>query len=98
MSAKYPVHVDRKGYVLIPSDVRKALGLEAQSLLILTVEGEELRLQPAEVVPRRRIREISRDDLAQGLIDSAVTAKGKRAAQSGIEELGLDPKKFKSRF
>jgi len=98
MQNHYPVHVDSKGYVLIPAEVRKAMGIEPKSLLILSQEGGELRLVPGEVVPKRRIRMIPREELAQGLIDGAITPEGLQDAREGIRELGLNPDDFQSKF
>jgi len=98
MPGQYSVHIDSKGYVLIPAEVRKAMGIEPKSLLILSHEGEELRLVPAEIVPKRRIRRVPREELAQALIDAAMTPEGLEDAREGIRELGLDPAQFTARF
>ena len=98
MQSEYAVHVDGKGYVLIPAEVRKAMGIEPRSLLILSQENGGIRLVPGEVVPKRRVRRIPREELAQGLIDGAVTAEGVKAAREAIAELGLNPDDFASRF
>ena len=97
MQNEYAVHVDSKGYVLIPIELRRAMGIEPKSLLILSQEGDELRLVPGEVVPKRRVRMIPREELAQALIDGAVTPGGVKDAQEGIRELGLDPANYKPR-
>jgi AbrB family looped-hinge helix DNA binding protein len=39
MPKQYSVHVDGKGHVLIPAEVRKAMGIEPKSLMILCQEG-----------------------------------------------------------
>jgi AbrB family looped-hinge helix DNA binding protein len=98
MPRQYPVQIDSKGYVLIPAEVRKAMGIQAKSLLILSQNGKELRLVPGEVVPKRRIRMIPREELAQGLIDGAISHDDIEDAREGIRELGLDPDDFHGRF
>jgi AbrB family looped-hinge helix DNA binding protein len=98
MQSEYTVHVDSKGYVLIPAEVRKAMGIEPKSLLILSQEAGEIRLVPSMVVPKRRIRKIPREELAQALIDGALTPDGIEDASEGIRELGLDPANFASKF
>src|SRR5262249_39217541 len=98
MQNEYTVHVDSKGYVLIPAEVRKEMGIHPKSILILTVHGEELKLVPGEAVPRRRVRKIPREELAQALIDGADTATGIDDAKQGIRDLGLNPEDFKSKF
>ncbi|HLK16472.1 MAG TPA: AbrB/MazE/SpoVT family DNA-binding domain-containing protein [Fimbriimonadaceae bacterium] len=97
MQNHYAVHVDNKGYVLIPIELRRAMGIEPKSLLILTQEGDELRLVPGEVVPKRKLRKVPREELAQALIDGAVTRRGLKDAREGIRELGLDPADFTPR-
>jgi AbrB family looped-hinge helix DNA binding protein len=94
MQTQYSVHVDSKGYVLIPAEVRKAMGIEPKSLMLLSQEGGEIRLIPGEVIPKRRIRMIPRGQLAQALIDGATTPEGIRDAHEGIRELGLDPAEY----
>ena len=96
MQSEYAVHVDSKGYVLIPVEVRKAMGIEPRSLLILSQNGSEIRLVPGEVVPKRRIRKIPREELAQGIIDGAITSQGVEAAREAIGKLGLNPDDFRS--
>jgi len=98
MQHEYPVQVDGKGYVLIPAEVRRAMGIEPKSLMIISQVGHELRLVPAEVVPKRRIRIIPREELAQALIDGADTPEGIDDAKEGIRELGLNPDDFTAKF
>jgi|ERR1022692_4568507 AbrB family looped-hinge helix DNA binding protein len=98
MQNQYSVHVDSKGYVLIPSEVRKAMGIEPRSLMLLTQDGSEIRLVPGEVIPKRRVRIIPRAELAQALIDGATTPEGIEDAKEGIRELGLNPADFTSKF
>ena len=98
MTNQFTVHIDSKGYVLIPAEVRKALGIKPKSLLILSQSGGEIRMVPGEVVPRRRVRIIPNEELAQALIDGADTPSGVEDARAGIRELGLDPADFKSKF
>ena len=97
MQNEYPVHIDSKGYVLIPAEVRKSLGLSPKSLLILSEEKGEIRLVPGEVVPRRKVRMVPREELAQALLDGAISAEGLKDAEEAIRELGLDPAQFKPR-
>lgn len=51
------VTIDRAGRVVIPKEVRDALGLGVDAQLDLTVEGPELRLTPLRT-PGRRIVEV----------------------------------------
>jgi len=94
MQNQYAVDVDSKGYVLIPAEVRKAMGIGPKSVLILSQEGDEPRLVPGEIVPKLRIRKVPREELAQALIDGAITPAGLEEAEAGVRELGLDPAEF----
>ena len=66
MRRRYSVHVDGKGYVLIPAEVGKAMGIAPKSMTILCQEGDEIRLVPAELVPKRRIRKIPLLKISRG--------------------------------
>ena len=96
MHEQYPVYVDSKGHVLIPSEVRKAMGIHPKSLMLLSQEGDGIRLVPGEVIPKRRIRKIPIEELAQALVDGAITLEDMEDAREGIRDLGLDPDKFAS--
>lgn len=78
MRSHYSVQVASKGRVLIPAAVRNAMATERRSLLILSQQGEELRLVPAEIVPRRGIRMVPREEPAQALIDGP-SSPGRRS-------------------
>ena len=95
MRTQYAVHVDSKGYVLIPSELRKAMGIEPKSLLLMCQDGGELRLMPGEVRPKREVRMYSNSEIAQALIDGAATPEGLIDAREGIRELGLNPDDFR---
>jgi AbrB family looped-hinge helix DNA binding protein len=98
MRNNYSVRVDDAGAVLIPAEVRKAMGIGSESLLILSQVGDEIRLAPSEPVPARRVRIVPREELAQALIDGAITPEGMEDAKAGIRELGLDPAEFTPNF
>ena len=91
-SQKYTVQLDAKGHILIPAAVRKAKGLKPDSFFILVVgEGDEIRLVPAEVMPRRAVRKYTPEQIAEGLALLAVTEEGRAEAILGIQRLGLNP-------
>lgn len=54
MMAPMLVTIDRAGRVVVPKEVRHVLGIEADSELELTVEGDGIRLSP-----RRRHRSVT---------------------------------------
>ncbi len=49
------------------------------------------------IVPERKIRMIPREELAQALIDGALTPEEVQDSLEGIRQLGLDPTDFNSR-
>jgi AbrB family looped-hinge helix DNA binding protein len=51
------VTVGREGRVLIPLEVRRALGIGPGSTLVVRVEGERIVLTPREAI-RRRLQEL----------------------------------------
>ncbi len=94
MLESYPVEMDARGHIVIPSAIRKARGFGAHTLFVLFPDGDELRLVPGEIRPKREIRIYSNEEIAQALIDGAVTPEGIEDAKEGIWELGLDPDAF----
>jgi hypothetical protein len=49
----------------------------------------------AEVVPKRRIRKVPREELAEALIEGALKPEGLDDAREGIREIGLEPANFR---
>ena len=94
MRESYAVEMDARGHIVIPSAIRKAKGFGAHTLFVLFPDGDEMRLVPGEVRPKREIRIYSDDEIAQALIDGAVTPAGIEDAKEGIRELGLNPDDF----
>lgn len=94
MRESYSVEMDARGHIVIPASLRKEKGYDAHMLFALVPEGDELRLVPSEIRPRRKIRLYEKEEIAQALIDGAVTPSGLEDARQGIRELGLDPDDF----
>ncbi len=94
MRESFPVEMDARGHIVIPSSLRKAKGFGAHTLFALFADGDELRLVPSELRPKREVRMYNNDEIAQALIDGAITPEGIEAAHAGIRELGLDPNDF----
>ncbi|MFZ4507350.1 MAG: hypothetical protein ACOYON_06605 [Fimbriimonas sp.] len=94
MRESYAVEMDSRGHIVIPSEIRKLKGYGARSLFVLIPDGDELRLVPGEIRPKRESRVYSREEIAQTLINGAVTPEGIEDAKLGILELGLNPDDF----
>lgn len=90
----YPVEMDARGHIVIPSAIRKERSFGAHSLFVLFQEGDELRLVPGEFRPQRETRMYNDVELAQTLIDGAITPEGMATAKAAIRELGLKPDDF----
>lgn len=89
MRESYSVEMDDRGYIVIPFAIRKAKGFGAHTQFFLVPDGDEMRLIPSE------IRLYSNEEIAQALVDGAITPEGTIAAHASIRELGLDPADFK---
>ncbi len=50
------VEMDARGHIVIPSAFSKAKGFGAHTLFVLFADGDEERLIPGEVRPKREIR------------------------------------------
>ncbi len=94
MRESYPIEMDARGHIVIPSALRKAKGYGAHTLFVLYPDGDELRLVPGEIKPKRETRIYTNEQIAQALIDGAVTPAGISDAKQGIRELGLNPEDF----
>lgn len=47
------VHVSSNGRMVLPASVRKAMGLTGEARVIITLEGDEVRLSPIKHVVTR---------------------------------------------
>ncbi len=94
MRESYSVEMDARGHIVIPAAIRKAKGFGAHTLFVLFSEGDEMRLIPGEVRPKRETRMYTNEQIAQTLIDGAITPSGVEDAREGIRELGLNPDDF----
>lgn len=84
-----PVVIGKRGTLVIPAPLRKRLGFE-EGTLVLIEEGEAgaLRVRPAAALP---VEIYSPARKAAFLLENAVNAKDYQRARRLVRELGLDP-------
>ncbi|HBS28970.1 MAG TPA: AbrB family transcriptional regulator [Phycisphaerales bacterium] len=83
------VHLDKRGAVVIPKNVRRALGIEPDGLLLLRVEDGRIVLIPAEAVPKGE--RYSPQRVAEFLLTNAIDENDYARARDRVRGLGLDP-------
>jgi len=82
------VKIDRRGVLVIPAKLRKALGIKEDSLLMLDVEDGVLRIRPAIAVPVERYTDHRK---AEFLLNNAVDDEEYERAVAQVKQMGLDP-------
>ncbi len=82
------VHLDKKGSFVVPLKLRRQLGLEAGSLLLLEADGETLRVRKAVAVP---VEKYTAERRAEFLLNNAMDAAEYREAVRRVRSMGLDP-------
>lgn len=77
-----------RGAVVIPTAIRRRLGLSKGSLLIIEVDDHGVHLRPALAVP---VEKYTTERRAEFLLNNAVDAAEYRRALATVRSLGLDP-------
>ena len=80
--------IGKRGTVVLPARVRRRLGLEEGSLLLIEERPDSVLLRPAAAVP---VRIYSRREKAAFLLENAVGPKDYERAVRAVRKLGLDP-------
>jgi AbrB family looped-hinge helix DNA binding protein len=83
-----PVQLRDRGVVVIPSELRKELGLDEGCLLLIERREDGLFLRPAVAVPVEKYTDARR---AQFLLNDAFDAKSYAHAREWVSKMGLDP-------
>jgi AbrB family looped-hinge helix DNA binding protein len=78
----------RKGVVVIPAEMRKELGLDEGSLLLMERREGGIFIRPAVAVA---VEEYSKERLASFLLGDAFDASSYARARARVVEMGLDP-------
>lgn len=81
-------HLGKRGTLVIPAEVRRALNLDEGSLLLLEIEGSKLIVRAARAVP---VEEYTNERKAQFLLNNAVDADDYALARNLVTKMGLDP-------
>ncbi|MGH7143304.1 MAG: AbrB/MazE/SpoVT family DNA-binding domain-containing protein [Planctomycetota bacterium] len=80
--------VGKRGTLVIPARLRKNLGLQEGSIVILESRREGLLVRPGKVVP---VEIYTPERKAEFLLNNAVGAKEYKRARRAVRKLGLDP-------
>lgn len=88
MQSTTTVHMGRKGVVVIPQHIRKMLGLDAGSLLILEQTDTCVVIRPAMAVTVEKYTDRRK---AEFLLNDAFDAKSYADARETVRKMGLDP-------
>ena len=83
--------IGKRGTLVLPAAIRKEMGLEEGSLVLLSPTREGLLLQPAEAVP---IEIYTPERIAEFLLTSAVGEDDYGRARQDVRDMGLDPDKI----
>jgi len=82
------VRIGKRGMVVIPMQLRRAYGLEEESVVLMEPAEEGILLRPASVLPTEVYTPQRK---AQFLLNNAVTAQDYAWAVEQVRALGLDP-------
>lgn len=82
------VQVSARGVVVIPARIRKRLGIEEGSLLIVDAVDGVIRLRPAVAVPVERYSDVR---AAEFILNNAVDGADYERARERVRQMGLDP-------
>jgi AbrB family looped-hinge helix DNA binding protein len=85
MDRQIEVKVGAEGRVLLPAEVRHAVGVEPGSVLVLRVDGERVILIPRDAI-KRRLREMFKG--IEGSMAEELIGERRREASSNVENLG----------
>lgn len=82
------VKMDRRGSVVIPSVIRKKLGLGSGGLFLLVVENGNIVMRPAVAVATE---EYTPARVAEFLLNNAIDPEDYREAVARVRRMGIDP-------
>lgn len=82
------IQVRSKGVIVIPAELRKELGIEEGSLLLIEKTEKGLMLRPAVAVPVETYTPVRK---AQFLLNDAFDAASYARARELVAAMGLDP-------
>ncbi|MDX2269747.1 MAG: AbrB/MazE/SpoVT family DNA-binding domain-containing protein [Bryobacter sp.] len=88
--AEFILQMGKRGTLVIPVKLRRTLGLEEGSLVVLTERGATLELRKAEVVvPEDEVR--TKRSQASAILNAAKDLGEYFAALEEVRAMGLDP-------
>lgn len=88
MDPQETTRIGKRGTIVIPSKVRKRLGLNEGSIVITEEFGGGLFIRPAKVVP---VEKYTRERKAEFILNNATDRGDYKKAVAEVRKLGLDP-------
>ncbi len=86
--------VGRRGTVVLPAKLRRRLGLEEGSFVVVEERDDGILIRPATVLP---VEFYSPERRAEFLLNNAVSAEDSRQARAEVKRLGLHPSRIRHR-
>lgn len=77
-----------RGTIVVPKDIRKALGYAEGSLLLLEVDNGSLRIRKAVAMP---VDEYTKERAAQLILNASIDAEDYQKSLAKVRAMGLDP-------
>jgi AbrB family looped-hinge helix DNA binding protein len=82
------VKIGKRGTVVLPADLRRAMGLEEDTLALIEAREDGLLIRPAVALP---VEVYSPERKAEFLLSNATDEDDYQAARAEVEAMGLDP-------
>jgi len=80
--------VGRRGTVVIPADLRRQLGMDEGSMILLEQRDGGVWIRPAEVIP---VEVYDDERKAEFILNGATSAQSYKWALQEVRRMGLDP-------
>jgi AbrB family looped-hinge helix DNA binding protein len=84
--------VGRRGTVVLPAKLRRRLGIEEGSFVVVEEREDGILIRPATVLP---VEIYTPERRAEFLLNNAVTAEDYRLVRAEVKLMGLDPDRIK---
>jgi len=82
------IKIGKRGTVVLPADLRRAMGLEEDTLAIIEERADGLLIRPAVALP---VEVYSPERKAELLLSNATDEDDYQTARAAVEAMGLDP-------
>jgi AbrB family looped-hinge helix DNA binding protein len=89
-----PTRIGKRGTIVLPARMRKRYGFEEGTMVVAEESEYGVLLRPAAVVP---VEIYTPERKAEFLLANAVDAEDRKAAESEVRKLSLDPARLRRR-